>query len=247
MPLPATAVHPEGPRYRAALLFLPGLWSGPDIWRGVASFLAHRGWEGYLLGRAAPDAVAAFAGELERAVVLVGHDGGGIAALQAAPRLRAAAVVWAAPVAPAGRAVRAAISPWRVLSAMALRTDVPRPAAWARGVPGVPSWTTDREAAAPVVDLVRGRVTLEPLGVPTALIAGEDDALCGTADRSRLAERLQADVVEVPGPGRAPFAGPHWQRAAGLLHRWLVQRLGEELLELYEEAMADREAGDEAE
>jgi pimeloyl-ACP methyl ester carboxylesterase len=246
MSLSATAVHPEGPRYRAALLFLPGLWSRPDLWRGVAGFLAHRGWEGYLLADASADGVVAFAAELERAVVLIGHDGGGPVALAAAPRLRAAAVVWAAPVVPAGRAVRAAVSPWRVLAAMAFGGDVPRPAAWTRGVPRVAAWA-ERERAAPVVDLVRGRVPLEAAGVPTALLTGDDDALCGMADRAWLAGRLVADVIELPGPGRAPFAGPHWQRAAGLLHRWLVQRLGEDLLELYEEAMADREATEEPE
>jgi len=244
MSLSATAVHPEGPRYRAALLFLPGLWSGPGIWKAAASFLAHRGWEGYLLAPGPVGAVVAFAAALERSVVFVGHDGGGVVALQAAARVQAAAVVWAAPLVPGGRAVRSAVSPWRVLSALVLGSEVPRPDAWMRHVP--PSgWAVDEEPARPVVDVVRGRVPVTPAGVPTALVFGDDDALCGDEDRTWLMRRLGADAIAAPGPGRAPFAGPQWRNATGLLHRWLVQRLGENLLELYEEAMADRDQDEE--
>jgi hypothetical protein len=34
-----------------------------------------------------------------------------------------------------------------------------------------------------------------------------------------------------------------WQGTVDLLHRWLVRRLGEPLLEFHAEAMAERDAG----
>ena len=108
-------VHAEAARYATSLLFLPGLWAGPELWRGVAGYLAHRGWEGGLVdlrttaggleGRA--QAVADYAAGLPAPPVLVGHDAGGLVALAAARRGMSAAVVLVAPRGPAGAARRA--------------------------------------------------------------------------------------------------------------------------------------------
>ena len=108
-------VHAEAARYATSLLFLPGLWAGPELWRGVAGYLAHRGWEGGLVdlrttaggleGRA--QAVADYAAGLPAPPVLVGHDAGGLVALTAARRGLSAAVVLVAPRGPAGAARRA--------------------------------------------------------------------------------------------------------------------------------------------
>ena len=40
----------------------------------------------------------------------------------------------------------------------------------------------------------------------------------------------------------APGADERFQATGGLIHRWLVRRLGESLLEYYAEAMAERDA-----
>jgi len=46
------------------------------------------------------------------------------------------------------------------------------------------------------------------------------------------------------GAGHWLLGDAGWQPAVSLVHRWLVQRLGEPLLETYAEAQADREPSD---
>jgi len=252
MPLPITPVHPEGPRYRAPVIFVPGLWSGPEVWRRAAGLLAHRGWEGWLADPGAERrgiseraaALAAAAEELGRAPVLVALDGAGLVALEAARRTAVAAIVWVAPVAPGGASVRSAVNPWRVLAALVLGLPVGRPAGWTgEQVPA--AWVREQEAAALIVDVVRGRTTPRPAGVPTVLVAGEADPRCEAGERVALAARVEAEVLALPGAAGLPLATGRWQEHAGVVHRWLVRTLGETLLEFYEEAMAERDADDE--
>jgi hypothetical protein len=77
--------------------------------------------------------------------------------------------------------------------------------------------------------------------VPTLIVGGEADTRCPATDRATLVERLGADELVVPAGGRFPLAAGRWRQQAGALHRWLVTRLGETLLELYDDAMKDRE------
>src|SRR5437879_3501040 len=113
--LSADIVRAESARYTTSLLCIPGLWSAPLVWRGFASYLAHRGWESHLLDVRAVDggiatraaAVAAHAAALSAPPVLIGHDVGGVVALAAAARAPAAAVVLLAPVVPGSAPARA--------------------------------------------------------------------------------------------------------------------------------------------
>ena len=242
-----TPVHPEGPRYAAPLVFVPGLWCGPKSWRGPAGALAHRGWQGWLAARGGEGGVAARARELASAVavleqppVLIGHDGGGLVALAAAQTIPVSAVVWVAPIVPGDRTLRRLVSPWHVLRALVSGAPVPRPAAWDPATPG----SEASEAAAVVVDVVRARVRPVMPRAPLLLLAGDADPRLHAAAHRALATALAADTCVVAGAGSSPFASPAWQEVVDRLHRWLVQRLGAGMLELYEEAMAERDADD---
>lgn len=244
-------VHPEGPRYHASVVFVPGLWMGPAIWQRAAGFLAHRGWAGFVAdGRACRGGVAERAQALRAAVadlegppVFIGHDAGGLVALEVARVLGGAAVVWAAPVLPGGRRVRASVDPWRVLRALVFGGRVPRPGTWdAREI--APAWALGDEDGAFVVDVVRGRVRPEGVAVPIVLVGGDADARCPPTDRAGLAAMLGAEELRVVGAGSLPLATGAWQQAMGGVHRWLVRRLGAPLLELHDEAMQDRDAAD---
>jgi pimeloyl-ACP methyl ester carboxylesterase len=245
MPLTITPVHPEGPRYRAPVLFVPGLWTAPAVWRCAAGLFAHRGWECWLVdaggGGAATRAVALaeVAAELGRPPVVIAADAAGLVALEAARRAAVSAVVWVGPVAPGSAALRRMVSPWRVLAGLLAGRPVGRPAAWAAEAVGA-EWLRDEEEAALVVDVVRGRTRVGSADVPTGLVAGEHDRACGTEDRVALAARLGAEAMILPAAGRWPLAAGRWQEHAGMVHRWLIRRLGETLLELHEEAMTER-------
>ena len=247
MSLPLIPVHPEGPRYGAPLVFLPGLWAAPGAWRGAAGLLSHRGWEGWIADAggcggvaARADALARLVGELGRPPVVIVSDGSGPVAFELARRTLLAAVVWVAPLLPGGT-IRRAVSPWDVLAALLLRRRVERPREWAPEAPGA-EWLRASEDPAFVVDVVRARTALGPLAIPVLLAAGERDSRCDVRERARLSTMLGGvDVVLFPDAGATPLAVGQWQANAGAVHRWLVRRLGETMLELYAEAMAERD------
>jgi pimeloyl-ACP methyl ester carboxylesterase len=80
--------------------------------------------------------------------------------------------------------------------------------------------------------------------VPAVVVAGDRDRLLPADAAAAFARAAGADLLRLDGAGHWPLAGPRWQPAVATVHRWLVQRLGAPLLELYEEAMADRDAED---
>jgi pimeloyl-ACP methyl ester carboxylesterase len=261
--LVAESLHAEGPRYAATLVCIPGLWAGPPAWRGFASFLGHRGWECHLVDLRAigggigarAEAVAEFAAELSGPAIFLGHDGGALVALAAAARRRAAGVVLVAPLVPGSRAARALVrSPRRLLALV--RGGPVAPPEGAAAEPWIDLPDPFRSAAgaalaaddaASVRDVVWGRIPVLPAaGVPAVVVAGDRDRLLSADAAAAFARAAGADLLPLDGAGHWPLAGPRWQAAVGTVHRWLVQRLGAPLLELYEEAMADRDAEDDA-
>ncbi len=255
-------VPAEASRYSACLVFVPGLWAGPDAWRGFATFLAHRGWECRLLDVRGLGGLAARAGALREYLaslpgraVLIGHDAGALVALDAAAGERVAAVVLIAPLIPGERPVRALTLDFRNLARVALGRPVPPP----RGQAAALAWgqlpeptraavlaRLEADDAAAVREIALGREVPAPGGVPTLVLSGDRDPLLTPERASVLARTLGADQRLLPATGHWPLAGPGWQATVAVIHRWLVQRLGEPLLETYAEAMAERDAeGDE--
>src|SRR5579885_1703393 len=171
---PIIPVHAEAARYTATLLCAGELWTGPELWRPFAGYLAHRGWEaglvdlrevgGGIAGRAA--ILAAHASGLAAPPVLVGHGAGALAVLGAAMGGRAAAVVLLAPLPPRSPALRALLTRWGTLWAVAFGRPVPPPEARAAvlaldELPAATRAGVERSLAAehPAVvrELVRGR------------------------------------------------------------------------------------------
>jgi hypothetical protein len=258
--LTAETLPTEGDRYAARLVFLPELWTETQAWRGFASFLGHRGWECHLLELRAVEgglatraaAVGEYVAALGVPAVLIGHGAGALTALAAVSRVAPAALVLLAPLV-AGRAARALVRSPRALLALVCGRPVPPPSgggaeALVAGLPAPVRAQTlaalGPDAAAAVADVVWGRLPIRPAApvVPTLLVRGEGDPLLSPPDAGTLARTLGADEQGLDGAGHWLIAGPTWQRAADLVHRWIVQRLGAPLLELYPEAMAEREA-----
>ena len=260
--LHATFFHPEGPRYSAPLVLLPGLWAGASSWRGVASYLAHRGWECHVLGlRTHGDGIAAravevvaYARRLAAPAVLIGHDAGALVALAAAAHGAAAAVVLLAPLVPGSGGARTVTLRPAALPALIFGRRVPPPSGHARrlllsGLPGaareLAASQLDAESPAAVLDVARARIDPAPLGgVPGLVIAGTDDPLLPPASASAFAREIGAVHESLANAGHWLLAGPVWQRTVGLVHRWVVRQLGEPLLDLYAETIAERDADD---
>ena len=252
----------EGARYAAALVCVPGLWAGPSAWRGFGSYLGHRGWECHLLdvrpvrgGIAARGAaVAEYVGGLPVPAILLGHDAGALVALDAAGRREVAGLVMLAPLAPGSRgAQRLIATPRRVISLVLGGAVAPPDEAVAVAWMDVPEPVRRQviagltlEEAASVRDVAWGRIRpARPAGgAPVLVLAGDRDALLPIDVADALAREVGGELRVLEGGGHWPLAGAGWQTAVGVVHRWLVQRLGAGLLELYEEAMAARDEDD---
>jgi pimeloyl-ACP methyl ester carboxylesterase len=243
-------VHAESARYARSLLFLPELWAPARIWLPVATFLGHRGWEGELVelrnagGLAARTAAVA---ELVRAAaappVLIGHGLGALIGLETATVAGAAALVLVSPLLSGSPGARQLVRRWAAVSSILRGRDLPPPeGAEARGAFGEVPAGLGPDSARALLDVARGRPLVRvPLPIPTLVVAGAADPLLPAGDAAALAAMLGADRIEIDGAGHWPMLPPVWRRTAGLVHRWLIRSLGEPLLELYAEAMADRE------
>lgn len=256
MTLRVTMTLAESGRYATSLLFLPGLWMSGAVWRPVGSFLGHRGWQGEIAELASlptglaerADAVGAHVARLPAPPVLIGHDAGALVALLVARRAPVAAVVALAPTMPGQRTLGAFLWRFPAATALLLGRPVPPPelatAARVYGPPPAavrPHLVPDFRDA--VLDVVRDRVgPLEPVGVPTLILSGDADPALPATVAADFAARLHAEHERVPGAGHWLVADERFQATAGLIHRWLVRRLGESLLEYYAEAMAERDA-----
>jgi pimeloyl-ACP methyl ester carboxylesterase len=199
--------------------------------------------------------VAEYVAALPGPAILLGHDAGALVVLAAAGRERPAALVLLAPVAPGSRHARRLVrAPRSVLALLRGRPVAPptgaAAAAWldlpGRAAAGIRAALGPEDAAA-VRDVAWGRFRARPApaGVPALLVSGDRDRLLPPAEAAALARAVGAERRVLDGAGHWVLAGPAWQAAVAVVHRWLVQRLGEPLLELYADALADREAEDE--
>jgi pimeloyl-ACP methyl ester carboxylesterase len=201
-------------------------------------------------------AVAEYVAALPTPAVLIGHDAGGLIALAAARGMVPPAVVLIAPLVPGSRAVRGLVLGARSLLALVLGGRVPAPTGHARAawldLPESGAAEIGRALAPDDAGIVRevawGRVHPAPPGaVPVLLVAGDRDLFLPPAGARILAGGQAADLHVLENAGHWPFADSCWQSTVAIVHRWLVQRLGEPLLEIYAEMMAERDAGDETE
>jgi pimeloyl-ACP methyl ester carboxylesterase len=96
------------------------------------------------------------------------------------------------------------------------------------------------EPASLVRALVRG-VALPAAGQPTLALVGDHDTLLPLAVARSFADSVAAELQVLEGAGHWPHVSPGWQQVVAIVHRWLVQRLGEPLLERYAESIEERD------
>lgn len=239
-PLRAEVVYGESERFSAPILLVHGLWSNAEMWRGFTGFLAHRGWHcvaphlsaASRFGEHVRDLRAVVAA-LDAPPVLVGHDLGGLLALELAAQCRA--VVALAPLVPLPLAARATpallvaggpVSRWR---GRPLKAPGGR---WRDAYQG--GSTTARESASLVQQLTTENVTIAATAqTPALVILAEGDPVVSRGETEELVASVGAEALSVPGGHAIPLQ-EGWQKTAAALHRWVVRRLGAPLLEFYE-------------
>jgi pimeloyl-ACP methyl ester carboxylesterase len=247
-PLPVDWTRAESPRFRHPLLLLHGLWTGSWIWRRLAGYLAHRGWEAWApsLLEAEPPVLEhaealvhleRVARELPAPPIVVAHDAGVVAAMMLAAAIGAPAVVALAPlVAPAdaggGRGIFAWPQFW-IAGRWAARVHPPW-GAGGRAFLGAAGPLRDRlrpESGPIFRGLAASRIRVPPvLPVPGLIVAGERDAIAPAAAGERLGARFGWTRTVAAGTGHFVMLEPGWERLADATHRWIVQALGADLL-----------------
>jgi pimeloyl-ACP methyl ester carboxylesterase len=244
-PLTGEVLNPETEKFTAVIVLVHGLWERPAVWRRFAGYLAHRGWRCVVLERGDGDlaaqaaALRAATAAVDARAVLVGHDLGASLALacsDAAAAVVALAPLLLPPLADTTAALQHAGNWLRRWRGGRLR---PPGGVWARAYP-------HRDLDEPA-DLIRRVIAGSELvaprhpDLPRAVFAMERDELTPAAGARQYAEQIAADFEIVAGATHAILDRPEWERCVGAVHRWIVRRLGVELLALYDEAWAGRD------
>ena len=83
-----------------------------------------------------------------------------------------------------------------------------------------------------VEELFRPAVSLDPKRVrcPVLVLGGTEDRVVSVSSLRQMARTLDAEFQEYPGHGHWMMEEEGWEAVVNDIHRWLVQRLGEEIL-----------------
>ena len=237
-------IEAENERYAATLVFLHGLWAAPEIWRGMALGFAHRGWRSAVADSRATapgrpsfsewcDDVAGAIAKLGMPAVVIGHDAGGLVALALAARGQVAASVAVAPLLEGAGGLVDPVT--RLRSRFGIGPVEPPPR-------GHPYRHASSEAAVSILDQA---LVVEPAArvgslrgmalapgapsAPTLLVAQASDPIVSVPLVEVTASGIDADSMTLPGT-HWPMLEPRPDAWMSPVHRWLVRRLGPEIL-----------------
>jgi pimeloyl-ACP methyl ester carboxylesterase len=246
--MPETQViEPENARYTADLVFLHGLWTGPQVWTAVAGGFAHRGWRCVLVDlrpepRNSREDFAALCNRVEELArgcsplpVVVGHDLGGLVTLALAGRGAARAGIAVAPLLEGTRG----LVPWPRRAAARLGLaggSVPPPPVShpyfacdsAAGLDRLAKLLVD-EPARRVLSLRGQALVPRQPAVPTLLVGHEADPIVPAVLVEVTARGLETDFMRLPG-GHWPMLAERIDPWVTALHRWIIKRAGDSLL-----------------
>jgi pimeloyl-ACP methyl ester carboxylesterase len=245
---------PEAARYHAPILILPGLFQSAICWRGLASILAHRGWEVYLLPRVVRDMasgnveqedkswdealadVVKASERLGEKLIIFGSDVGAAMALATLEQTRPMALGLFAPTEPA----RAAASFSNSLGFMDRRRFNKQ-----TGPLVEPTGTAVRDAfqksdispepATFMGDLAAGVDFARPATQPPSIVFGtQNDPAVDTEHSLGFADGQVAKEAQARLVGRWwPSIG--WEAASEQVHRFLILTLSDRVVEFPDE------------
>lgn len=248
--IPVEVVRAESPRFRRSLLLIHGFWTGAWMWRGFASYLAHRGWDAY-----APSFLESgpafdladrvrfldrFCATLPAAPVVVAHEAGIIPATTLARAIGAPAIVVFAPlVLPSDGGVLGVLAHPRFWRARSFGRVVAPPRGRLADV-----WTRDlgndhdrlrSESARFFRSVLASSAGAVGKGPPCLATCSVDDGMTPVRDVEQLAARAgwTLDIHETAG--HFPMRTPGWERIADRVHRWIVRTIGADLLEFLDD------------
>lgn len=221
----------EHAKFASPLLLVPGQDPRSSGWRAFAGALGHRGWTSFLLDlpRQPPIGREAWESLLQQGIeaagtppILIGHELG--ASLALASNLPRLATVALSPYLARPDRRRQPGSRWPGWWPAWLR----RGASSSRSRPGEGSPAPGMESLLASLPAAASSA-LSARTEPTLLLVSRQQAPHPPSEEGSLpgggsVEWLEFDASEV-APG-----GPGWEAQTGLIHRWLIRRLGEDVL-----------------
>jgi len=241
-PLRAEVIEAESPKFTAPMLLLHGLWARASVWRRFMGFLSHRGWQCVAVERergslGAPERALTQILEaiavLEAPPVIVGHDVGALFALLAAGHARAVvalAPIVPPPTAPAAPRLLRHAGTW-------LQRIFGRPLSPPREYRSDLRHADVREPPSLVRALTTGPLLLPPLppAVPSVVWVAANDPVMPMETARALATHTGAELRVCSTGGHDLPSADGWEGRVSDIHRWVIQRLGSELLAFYED------------
>ncbi len=258
--------RPEPLNFAWPIVLVPELFTTAHHLAILRGYLATIGWEVYapdlrgVAGRSTENAAAhSFAGTaamlaeavnaLNGETIVMGHGLGGSLALKAAENPKVRATIALAPMVPGLRSpllTRAANWP-RIWSRRALKP--PRGAALFNLLADTDPFQREALARALVADdaraaleVARGSVKFEDAqrAAPRLIVVGDSDFFVPLDAAAGFATQIGATLRVVRGYGHWLDVGRALKRAIAEVQRFLVHRLGADLLLLYDEAWKDK-------
>ncbi len=249
------SVAAESTKFTAPMVLVHGFWCTAAVWHRFMGYLAHHGWNCQavnLRGRAGSGEpctlgqvrFADFVADVREVIaaceappILLGHDLGGLIALQCAAATRA--VVALAPLVPRSFDVHAPGLARGIWARLALWRGLPLPPSGRHMLDyfgAHPPAATTPDSAVVARELADTDLRLAGgATVPLLILAGGADPICKPAALERLARHLGAHLQHVPGAGHALPWEAGWEKRVSGIHRWLIQSLGEPLLAMRED------------
>ena len=233
-------VRAECPRFRYPLVLLHGLWAGAWIWREVAPYLGHRGWDAWVPSFVASGgrpmdlearrvALGALVRELPGPPILVTHDAGLALADLEAVTSRAPAVIAIAPIVGLGPLGGPRLWMTRLAGRVA---PIPGGRFAETFFAGLADY--DRARIGPDSgSVLRAAISIErrPVDAPRGLVVASDaDLVAPLARCERFAKARGWDIERHGAAGHFPMLGRSATALGDRLHRWLVRALGGDLL-----------------
>jgi pimeloyl-ACP methyl ester carboxylesterase len=256
--------RPHTRKFAWPTVILPELFATSRHLTIMAGHLVSLGWEVYLLdihppitrgfAKSHPPAnrfdllltdIRAALGGISSEVIIVGHGLGGLLALKLAELVPLRASVALAPLIPGFRSplfVRGhSWVPWRSESTVwpARRTmlELVSEAEPFQRESIIKSLIPADTSAA--MEVARGTVEFAAHPTPRLIVAGEADRFAPSQGAEKLATKIGAGFISLPGRGHWLVAGRALERTIAHVQRFLVKELGEDLLLLYRESNGD--------
>jgi len=240
-----TVIEPESERYRADLVFVHGLWVGSGIWRAAVAGFAHRGWRCVLVDMPGPASSAAVVSSWPALVdevvrgramkpIVIGHDAGGLVALDLATRGSVRAAIAVAPLLEGLSGVLTSLAR-ATLRFRRATAPVPPPAPDHAYFARIPADLQGGVRAGLVAEPVAWLRELERLAqpaaprVPALLVAQQADPIAAQLFIEICARGIEADFLRCTG-GHWPMLEGRVDDWVTQLHRWIIKRVGHGLL-----------------